>query len=549
MVNQRLAKASILMAFGTIVSRLTGFVRMLLLIAVLGTALNADIFELSNSIPNSLYILVAGGVFNVVLVPLLVRAMKEQDDGGEAYVNRIVTLALIVLGTATVLLMIAVPVIMRIPFGETLFEPGFENHRAAARLLMTLTMPQVFFYGMFVLVGQILNSREKFGPMMWAPVINNLVSIGVLALYAVIFGIATPPANDGFSNAEVWLLGVGSTLGIAVQAAVLVPFLRATGFRYRPRFDFRGVGLNQTVQLGGWALAFIVVNQAAYFTIAKIASEATLTGRKLDVPAAGQAVYALGHLISQVPHGIITVSVATAIIPTLTRLGAENDFLSFRRELGSVLRIALVIVAPLAVAVAVLGLPLGHVVGGIGSAASSAEAIGHTISAFSITMVAFCFHYMTLRGFYALSDTRTPFFVQAAIAALNVALAFALSSLVTPIWTSTMLALAYGLAYVGGFILSASLLSRRVGGFIDSAMRAFLYRLALVCLLAGGVMFSGRVTWQYLGWDHNNPLSALLEVISLGLVGAAITVGAMKLVRIQELSQLVQVIKRRRSGD
>ena len=263
MVNQRLAKASILMAFGTIVSRLTGFVRMLLLIAVLGTALNADIFELSNSIPNSLYILVAGGVFNVVLVPLLVRAMKEQDDGGEAYVNRIVTLALIVLGTATVLLMIAVPVIMRIPFGETLFEPGFENHRAAARLLMTLTMPQVFFYGMFVLVGQILNSREKFGPMMWAPVINNLVSIGVLALYAVIFGIATPPANDGFSNAEVWLLGVGSTLGIAVQAAVLVPFLRATGFRYRPRFDFRGVGLNQTVQLGGWALAFIVVNQAA----------------------------------------------------------------------------------------------------------------------------------------------------------------------------------------------------------------------------------------------------------------------------------------------
>jgi len=153
------------MALGTIVSRVTGLLRSLVLLAVVGSALNGSIFNVANSIPNSLYILVAGGIFNVVLVPQLVRAMKNDPDGGDAYANRIITLGLLVLGVATILLMLAVPLLLRLLFGADLFTDDFERQRDSARLLMLLCMPQVFFYGAFVLVGQILNSRQRFGPM------------------------------------------------------------------------------------------------------------------------------------------------------------------------------------------------------------------------------------------------------------------------------------------------------------------------------------------------------------------------------------------------
>src|SRR5690606_4010415 len=159
--------------------------RSLVLLAVIGSALNGSIFNVANSIPNSLYILVAGGIFNVVLVPQLVRAMKHDADGGDAYANRVVTLGLLVLGLATIVLMIAVPLLLRRLFGADMFTAEFTRQREAAGLLMVLCMPQVFFYGAFVLVGQILNSRQRFGPMRWAPIINTLVALAVLSAYAV----------------------------------------------------------------------------------------------------------------------------------------------------------------------------------------------------------------------------------------------------------------------------------------------------------------------------------------------------------------------------
>ncbi|RLV48101.1 murein biosynthesis integral membrane protein MurJ, partial [Nocardioides mangrovicus] len=172
--------SSAVMAAGTVVSRITGFARGSLLAAALGVQLHADVFTIANTVPNMLYILLAGGVFNAVLVPQLVRAMRQDPDGGEAYTSRVITLAALFLAGVTAVLVIGAPWLMRL-----FLDSAYNAHELAAQRESVVAfarycLPQVFFYGMFVLVGQVLNARHRFGPMMWAPIANNLVSIVVL---------------------------------------------------------------------------------------------------------------------------------------------------------------------------------------------------------------------------------------------------------------------------------------------------------------------------------------------------------------------------------
>ena len=163
---------------------------------------------------------------------------------------------------------------------------------------------------MFVLVGQILNARGRFGPMMWAPIANNVISVAVLVVYLVVFG----PVADGdqcaaFTTGQELLLGLGSTLGIAVQFLILLPYLRAAGFHYRPRFDFRGTGLGHTLRLGVWTVLFVVVNQVAYTVVVRLASGGTaqpsaLRQRRRAATGTGYTVYSAAFLIVMVPHAI-----------------------------------------------------------------------------------------------------------------------------------------------------------------------------------------------------------------------------------------------------
>ena len=163
------------MAAGTVVSRISGFARGALLAAALGIQLHADVFNIANTIPNMLYILLAGGVFNAVLVPQLVRAMKYDADGGTAYTSRVITLAGLFLAGVTAILVLAAPLLMQLFLSSSYSSPELAAHRESAIDFARYCLPQIFFYGMFVLVGQVLNSRGSFGPMMWAPIANNLV--------------------------------------------------------------------------------------------------------------------------------------------------------------------------------------------------------------------------------------------------------------------------------------------------------------------------------------------------------------------------------------
>lgn len=545
MTDQTIARASAWMALGTIVSRATGFLRAGLLALVIGTQLNADLFDIANTIPNTLYILLAGGVFNVVLVPQLVRAMKRDEDGGEAYANRVITLGLLVLGVGTVLLVVLVPQLLHVVFDKDLFAADKAPQRESAQLLMFLCMPQVFFYGVFVLVGQILNARGRFGPMMWAPIVNNVVACGAIIAFYLAFGASA--GVGGFTTSESMLLGLGSTVAVVLQTLVLIPYLRGAGFRFRPRFDFRGVGLGHTLRLGGWTLLFILANQIAFVIVARLATAATLEGASDGKDATGSFVYNFGFLISQLPHGVVTVSLATAIIPTLASLAADRRYGQFTVELGRTVRIALVIVVPIAVALLCLGQPLTAIAGGFGSLGGFTAPIGYTVQAFSLAMVTFTVHYLMLRGLYANEDNRTPFFIQVVVATLNVALAYLLTARVEPNHVAAMLALSYGLAYLVGAVLSVTALSRQVGRIVDQEMIVFAVKVVIAVLLAAFVTLGVAHGLDTAGVEPRRALGGLVTTTVAGLGGVLTYVAAAKVLGLTQLTYLVDTVLRRRS--
>lgn len=541
-----LLNASLVMALGTIVSRITGFAKTALIAVALGVSINADVFTVSNTVPNTMYILVAGGVFNVVLVPQLVRAMKKDDDGGEAYASRIITLGLLVLLGATVLLVAVTPYLARLLFDPSLFTEAFAAERDSAYTLMRYCMPQVFFYGAFVLCGQILNARGRFGPMMWAPIINNLVSALVMGAYIVIYGSSEPGASGGFSNAAEFLLGVGSTAGIALQAAVLIPYMRRTGFRYRMRFDFRGVGLGHTLKLGTWTLLFVIVNQITYIVINRLATASSTEASSEGTQSAGATVYQIAFLISQVPHGIITVSVFTATIPMLSGLAADRAYPQMRAELTRAMRMVLVALVPIAFAVACTGQLLATVMASYGGLAGSTHVIGKTIIAFTPAMILFSLHYMTLRGFYADEDTRSPFTIQIWLAMTNIVLAIVLTTFARTDQVAMFLAISYGVAYLVGFLVASTKLSARVGVILDASMFGFGIRVAIASALAGATMLGVIEVGDRLGIAGVSVRSAFVLLIGCGIVGGCVYVISARILRLREVTGLLRAIRGRR---
>ena len=534
--------SSAVMAAGTTFSRLSGFIRSVLLAAALGNLVHADVFTIANTIPNMLYILLAGGVFNAVLVPQLVRAMGNDADGGEAYTNRIVTLAALFLASVTIALVLAAPWVVDLYTSDDWPPDAIDSTVAFARLCL----PQVFFYGMFVLVGQILNSRGSFGPMMWAPIANNVISVATLVVYLVVFGAADGAERTaGYTSGQELLLGLGSTLGIAVQLLVLLPYLRAAGFRYRPRFDFRDTGLGHTLRLGTWTVLFVIVNQLAYTVVVRLASTGTGTG---DPEGTGYTVYSSAFLIVMVPHSIITVSLATAILPRLSRAAAEGDLASLGATLARTMRTSLAVMVPFAALLPLLAPELARLLLGYGAAAATVDNYVPTLALFGPAVLFFTAHYLVLRGFYALEQTRTVFWNQCAVAATNVVVAVAVVTRTDAAWTSPGLVVAYGSAYLVGAVLSFKVLSGRVGGLHGSQLLRFCVRIGLV------VAVSTALAWAVhagLGaWGGDAPplpgrLWSVLVVAAVGTVDVVVFLLLARLLRIREVTAVLALVARR----
>ncbi len=449
-----LARSGLVMAAGSLVSRATGFARSAVVAAALGVGVVADGYAVANAVPTIVYTLLIGGALNAVFVPELVRAAKEHADGGSAYTDRLLTACLLALVALTAAAVWAAPALVGA-------YTGYDGEQGAMTVAFArYCLPQIFFLGLFTLLGQVLNARGRFGAMMWTPVLNNVVVIAVFALYLSVAadGGGAPP-----TEAQTALLGWGTTAGIAVQAAALLPALRSARFRYRPRLDWRGSGLARPLRSAGWLVLLVLTNQAAYLVTTRLATSAGLAAAAGGTEGAGFSAYTNAYVLWAVPHGIVTVSLMTALLPRMSAAAADGDIRALTGDAALALRRTAALVVPAACALFALAHPLMATVFGYGrTGADGAAAMAGVLMAFAPGLVAFSGQYVLSRTFYALSDTRTPFLLNLVIAGLNTALSLAAWWLLPARWAVTGIAGAYSAALLAGWAVTAAVLHRRL---------------------------------------------------------------------------------------
>jgi putative peptidoglycan lipid II flippase len=529
------------MAAGTVVSRVLGFGRTTVLAAAIGTDLLATTYNVANTIPNILYILIAGGVLNAVFVPQLVRAMKD-GDGGQGYTDRLLTLAGLVLLGLTVLATVAAPLLI------WLYTPGTWSSRdvATATAFAFWCLPQIAFYGLYAMLGQVLNARGSFGPMMWAPIVNNVVAIATGLVFIAAFTVDVKDPGS-VSGAGIALLGGGATAGVALQALVLVPVLRRTGFRYKPRFDFRGAGLGKARELAKWSLLFVLVNQLAYVVVVNLAARVDKAAVDAIPYGVGFTAYAYAYLFFILPHSVITVSVVTALLPRMSAAASEHRLTDLRDDLSTGWRLTAVGVVGAAAAYVALGPELTGFLFGSGKVGpEGARYIGLVLGAFALGLPAFSAQYLALRGFYALEDTRTPFLLQVGITITNVLLALLAYAALPLRWRILGMAASYAVTYYIGLGLSTAVLRRRIGGLDGHRVLRTYARLLVAAVPSAAVAYGvARLVTAGLGEGAAGSLAALVAggVVMLG--GYLLLA---RVLRIPELSALLGMVRSRSAG-
>ncbi len=534
-----LLKSSAVMAAGTMVSRLTGFVRSALIVSALGTALLGDTFQVAYQLPTMIYILTVGGGLNSVFVPQLVRAMKDDEDGGEAYANRLLTLVMVALAALTAITMFAAPLLVRALSNPIASDPG------ANEVAVTFTryfLPSIFFMGIHVVMGQILNARGRFGAMMWTPVLNNIVIIVTLGMFLWVYGSA---ANSHMTVKSIppegeRLLGVGILLGLVVQALAMIPYLRETGFRLRLRFDWKGHGLGKAAMLAKWTILFVLANQAGALVVTQLATAAV---SDTDIPGTGFSAYANAQLIWGLPQAIITVSLMAALLPRISRSAAEDDGGAVRDDISQGLRTTAVAIVPISFGFVALGIPMCTLIFG-SSGTGAATNMGYMLMAFGLGLIPYSVQYVVLRAFYAYEDTRTPFYNTVIVAAVNAA-ASAVCFLVLPArWAVVGMAGAYGLAYAIGVGVAWRRLRKRLGGDLDGAKVLRTYaRLGIASLPAA--LLSGAACYgitQSLGQGVGG---SMLALAGGGIVLVGVFFVAARRMRIEELNSMVGMVRGR----
>jgi putative peptidoglycan lipid II flippase len=535
-------RSSAVMAAGTVVSRMTGFVRDLVLTWAIGTAAFSVTYNVANTVPNIVYILLAGGVLNAVFVPQLVKAMREDPDGGQAFADRLLTAVGMVLLVITVAAVVCAPLVISAYAYTFTHGEGSKANYDVAVTFARYFLPQIFFYGLHVMLGQVLNARGRFGPMMFTPILNNLVVIGT----GVMFLVATSgenPTTATISAGEVRLLGIGTTLGVVVQALALIPVMHRANYRYRPRFDLRGTGLGQAYRLATWTLLFVLVNQIAYLVVVQIATGIEKTAAAQGYPGRGFTPYTKAYLIMLLPHAVITVSVVTALLPRMARAVTDGRLADVREDLAGGMRLTGVALIPAAVAFGVLGPSMAVLGFGHGNTSvADAEYIGYVLAAFALALVPFSVHHQLLRGFYAFSDTRTPVTINIWISGANILLALACVTLVPARWVAVGLALSYAASYALGVALSARRLGRYLGPLNGNVLRTYDKLLMASVLAAVPAVVISEIAYRIWG---TGTTGAAVTVVAGGGVMLLAYVGMATRMRVPEVGQLLGPVLRR----
>lgn len=516
-----IGRASAFLASGTMVSRILGFVKAILLAQTIGLTSIGDAFGTANQLPNTIFTIIAGGVLSAILVPQIVKAAMQLDRG-QAYINKLITITLSVLTAATLVALACAPLLVRI-------YANFPEQKQALTVAFALwCIPQLFFYGLYSVVGEILNAHKLFGPFTWSPALNNVVAIAGLFIFIGAFG-ADP---DGLRTAAdfdplmIAVLAGTATLGVAAQALVLFRYWGRLGLKFRLDFDWRGVGLAETGQLAGWTFGMIMLTFVAGIVQSQVANSVSGDGN------ASVAVMQNAWLIFMLPHSVLAVSLTTAYFTRMAEHAATKNLDSLKQDVSAALRnVSMLIVLSAAVLLAV-AFPFARVF------TPSPGALGWVIIGYAVGLVPFCFLFVLQRTFYALGDTRTPFFFTLFQVVLFSLLATA--SLLLPENITTFgVALSQSIAGTAQAFLAFFLLRRRLHGldvqqilnsmsiFSFSAIPAFIVGMVSVVLMGG---------LNIAGWGMGSTLAAIITMCVAGAATALTYFLFLWVLRARELS-------------
>lgn len=528
------------MAAGTLASRITGIFRDIALVAAIGTGVFSDTYSIANSIPNIIYILIAGGAINAVFIPALVRHMEDDEDQGKQFTDQLLTLVGLVLIAIVILTVLAAGLIVHL-YATRLWSPQeFDVATTFARWCL----PQIFFYGLYTLASQILNSRNSFSLPMYAPIVNNLIVIATAGIFISLMS-EVPTANT-VTTAEINLLGFGTTLGVLAQALILLPALRKAGYSFRPNFKFRNVGNGKVGNLAKWTIGFVLVNQITFLMVSNLTTLANaLVSGDPNTVAVGFTSYQKGQLMMMLPHSIITVSVITALLPRLSRQAHDKDLSAFGRELSDSLRLVAVLIIPSAMFLLAAGPWVGALLYGYGaSTAAQGAALGTVASMFALGLPAFSLFYVLLRSYYAQENTKTPFMINLGFNLLHIAIGFALFSVLPDGLQVAGLALGYSISYVITCAITWQRIGKRVPEINNNGHLRLLVRVVVASTVAAIVSYA---LVRLLITNQSDPTALRLGLAISIFAGsfALIYLGLAKVFRISEVSAVLALVRRK----
>ncbi len=523
------------MAFATLISRLTGFTRIVLLATILGAALSSA-FSVANQLPNLIAALVLEATFTAIFVPVLARAERDDPDGGTDFVRRLVTLSTALLVVVTVLSVAAAPWLVGLMLGR---DPLV--NRPLTTAFAYLLLPQVIFYGLSSVFMAILNTRNVFGPPAWAPVINNVVAIVTLGLYVLVPGeLSVDPVEMG--NAKLLVLGIGTTLGVCAQTVVLLVAIRQERISLRPLWGID----DRLKKFGAMAAAmvlYVLISQIGLIVGNQIASTAA---------ASGPAIYNYTWLVLMLPFGMIGVTVLTVVMPRLSRNAAAENVPAVLADLSLATRLTMVTLIPIVAMMTVGGPAIGSALfayGNFGEVDAGYLGMAITLSAF--TLIPYALVLLQLRVFYAREQPWTPILLIVIITVVKIT-----GSLAAPHLTDDRelvagyLGLANGLGFLAGATVGYVLLRTALkppGGRLVSleVVRTILVTIA-ASLVAGLV---AHVVDRLLGLEsltrNWGGAGSLLRLAVLGLIMVPIIAGVMLAARVPEAHAALAAVRRR----
>ena len=517
---RHILRSNAVVALGTGLSRLTGMLRVIVFGVVVGQTALADAYDGANNSPNAVYELLLGGVLSAALVPMFSRMLEEDDrESAEAVVGT----AIIALAAITAVATFFAPMVFRVFSLNPADGIDVDQFRTVGTALTRIFLLQIFFYGVSALLGSLLNAQRRFFAAAWSPVLSNIVIISTL-LYVPIL-LHHP--DDGIPLAEVlnspsfrWLLGLGATGGIALQALVLLPAIHRAGLNFRFRFQPRHPAVKRLLALSGWTFGYVMANQITVIVVKNLA----------EPGSGGQDAFAKASTFFYFPHGLLAMSIATTFIPEMARAVARRDKSAFIERTNLGIRLVGLLTFPAAFTFMVLARPIIGLLLQHGEFdAAAADTTSRALAGLALGLIGYSVYLFALRGFYAHQDTRTPFVINCFQNVLNIVLAFALA----PSLDVLGLGLAFSISYVLAAIAAVYVLRVKVRGFSSTAVLLGLLRLVLAAAAMGAVM------WVVLRPIGGNSGGGALTKVAVGLlVGALSYVGALTIMRAPEVEHL-----------